>query len=75
MNVDGAGKRGKYREHDGSGCHVGSNFRQEIYGKRDEDNNEYEPIINNYMSYYKPCYMKPYLFTDGQYDVIYNASK
>jgi Pregnancy-associated plasma protein-A len=30
----------------------------------------YRPMINNFMSYYKPCYLKPYRFTQGQLDVI-----
>lgn len=35
---------------------------------------EYRPIINNYMSYYPPCYMRPFKFTEGQLDVIFNAA-
>mgnify|MGYP000324305355 CR=1 FL=1 len=49
--------------------------RCEMEGFFDEGGKEYHPMINNFMSYYKPCYMKPYRFSDGQYDVIYNAAK
>lgn len=30
----------------------------------------YRPMINNFMSYYKPCYLYAYFFTRGQLDVI-----
>ncbi len=49
--------------------------RCEMEGFFDSDSIEYRPMINNFMSYYKPCYMKPYRFSEGQFDVIYNASK
>jgi len=38
----------------------------EMYGAFDENGAEYKPIINNYMGYYPPCYMKEYSFTEGQ---------
>ena len=34
------------------------------------NDNEYKPLINNYMSYYKPCYLKEYNFTSGQVEMI-----
>jgi Pregnancy-associated plasma protein-A len=34
----------------------------------------YHPMINNYMSYYYPCYMRKYLFSRGQLEVILNAA-
>lgn len=49
--------------------------RCKMEGYFDENEVEYNPMINNFMSYYKPCYMKPYQFSAGQYDVIYNAAK
>ncbi len=38
----------------------------EMYGAYDEDGIAFKPIINNYMGYYPPCYMKEYIFTEGQ---------
>lgn len=38
----------------------------EMYGAFDEDGVEFKPMINNYMSYYPPCYMVEYAFTEGQ---------
>lgn len=35
---------------------------------------EYAPMINNYMSYYFPCYMKGFAFTPGQLEVIFRAA-
>lgn len=35
---------------------------------------EYKPIITNYMSYYKPCYLKEYSFTDEQALLLQLAS-
>ncbi|MEZ4965935.1 MAG: M43 family zinc metalloprotease [Saprospiraceae bacterium] len=35
---------------------------------------EYHPMINNYMSYYAPCYMRKFYFTPGQLDVIFYAA-
>jgi hypothetical protein len=35
----------------------------------------YKPLINNYMSYYKPCYLQPYSFTAEQRRVLYFASR
>lgn len=46
----------------------------EMLGLTNEDGKAYTPLINNYMSYYKPCYLKPYHFTDGQIQVIKTAA-
>ncbi len=35
---------------------------------------EYRPMVNNYMSYFYPCYMKKFAFTPGQLDVIFRAA-
>lgn len=35
---------------------------------------EYHPLINNYMSYYPPCYMRKFYFTPGQLDVLFFAA-
>jgi hypothetical protein len=35
---------------------------------------EYQPMINNYMSYYHPCFMRRFKFTKGQLEVILNAA-
>ncbi len=36
---------------------------------------EYKPLINNYMSYYHPCYLKSYSFTPEQLNIIFTASR
>ena len=36
---------------------------------------DYTPIINNYMSYYKPCFMRQYTFTPMQLEVIRAAAE
>jgi len=38
----------------------------EMVGFTDENGNEYHPLLTNYMSYYKPCYLKAYSFTPEQ---------
>lgn len=38
----------------------------EMIGFEDENGNEYKPILENYMSYYKPCYLREYKFTPEQ---------
>jgi len=38
----------------------------EMNGFKDENGNEYKPLLDNYMSYYKPCYLKEYSFTPEQ---------
>ncbi len=47
----------------------------EMKGLKDENGNEYKPIIENYMSYYKPCYLKEYSFTEEQITVMKLASR
>lgn len=47
----------------------------EMNGLKDKNGNEYKPIIENYMSYYKPCYLKKYSFTEEQIMVMKLASK
>ena len=47
----------------------------EMVGFKDENGNEFKPLIENYMSYYKPCYLREYSFTMGQIDVIHMAAK
>ena len=46
----------------------------EMYGLDSGHNQEYKPLINNIMSYYKPCYMKEYSFTPIQRKVIKTAA-
>ena len=38
----------------------------EMIGFKDTNGNEYKPKLENYMSYYKPCYLKEYSFTKEQ---------
>ncbi len=47
----------------------------EMVGFKDENGNEFKPLIENYMSYYKPCYLREYSFTKGQIEVIHMAAK
>ncbi len=47
----------------------------EMYGFDDKDGNEYKPILQNYMSYYKPCYLKENLFTKQQEWIMMLASR
>ncbi len=42
----------------------------EMFGLKDRNGNEYKPMINNYMSYYSPCYLKPFAFTQEQLAVM-----
>jgi hypothetical protein len=35
-----------------------------------ENGNQYMPLIENYMGYYKPCYMKQFSFTENQIEVL-----
>ncbi len=47
-----------------------------MIGYTDTDTNiDYTPLINNYMSYYKPCFMKQYTFTPTQLEVIRAAAE
>jgi len=49
--------------------------RCEMIGHQDLNNHTYEPLIENYMSYYKPCYLKAYSFTEEQELVMKLASR
>lgn len=40
-----------------------------------ENGKQYQPIINNYMGYYKPCYMKTYSFTSDQNNILRLAAE
>lgn len=42
--------------------------------KEEETGLEYHPMINNYMSYYNPCYMRRFSFTPGQLDMIFRTA-
>jgi hypothetical protein len=47
----------------------------EMKGWKEAGSNlEYNPLINNFMSYYAPCYMRGFSFTPGQLDVMFNAA-
>lgn len=46
----------------------------EMIGYEDNNGNAYQPLINNYMAYYKPCYLKEFHFTQQQELVIRLAS-
>lgn len=48
--------------------------RCEMIGYIDENGYEYKPMINNYMSYYYPCYRKAFAFTEEQYIVMRTAA-
>ena len=37
-----------------------------MMGLSHENGQVYQPLINNYMSYFKPCYLKEYQFSSGQ---------
>jgi hypothetical protein len=47
----------------------------EMIGNKDFLGNEFKPIIQNFMSYYKPCYLKENLFTEQQSMVMQLASQ
>lgn len=47
----------------------------EMLGLNDPEGNPIDPLIENYMSYYKPCYLKEYSFTDQQLTVMNFASQ
>lgn len=40
-----------------------------------ENGNEYLPLVDNYMAYYKPCYMRTYAFTKGQIELLNLSAK
>ena len=47
----------------------------EMIGHEDRNGNSFEPIINNYMGYYKPCYLQEFIFTPQQEFVVRLASR
>ena len=47
----------------------------EMMGYKDVNGNEYKPLLENYMSYYKPCYLREYSFTHEQEMVMMLASQ
>lgn len=51
-----------------SKCEMQSNYNH-------DQKATYQPLINNYMSYYKPCYLKAYEFTPMQYELLYTAAR
>ena len=46
----------------------------ELYNLTNEDGKEYKPMIENYMSYYKPCYLKEFSFTPQQLEIMMIAA-
>jgi len=42
----------------------------EMFGAFDKNGVEYKPTINNFMSYYCPCYMKEYIFSSEQLEMM-----
>ena len=46
----------------------------EFSNLKNEEGMEYKPLIENYMSYYKPCYLREFSFTHGQVMVMKVAS-
>ena len=47
----------------------------EMIGYEDNNGNTYQPIVNNYMAYYKPCYLQEYIFTTQQELVVRISSR
>ncbi|MDB4285734.1 M43 family zinc metalloprotease [bacterium] len=47
----------------------------EMLGHRDVDGIPYKPLINNFMSYYKPCYLQRFSFTPDQVTVLRFAAE
>jgi len=46
----------------------------EMMGLYDEKGQEYKPLIDNYMSYYKPCYLREYSFSQQQLELMRAAA-
>lgn len=46
----------------------------ELLNLKDDAGYDYKPLLENNMSYYKPCYLKAYSFTPGQIEIINSAS-
>ncbi len=42
----------------------------QMTGFLSENGKEFKPLIDNFMSYYKPCYLKPYKFTKDQIEIL-----
>jgi hypothetical protein len=60
----------------GSGYEVFVNHSLcEMKGFSHDNGNIYKPLINNYMAYYKPCYMKEYSFTPNQSEILRLAAE
>lgn len=50
--------------------------RCEMVGNTDpETGKEFRPLVNNYMAYYRPCYLTPYTFTLEQIDFMKMAAR
>lgn len=47
----------------------------EMKGFKTKEGHEYKPKLENFMSYYKPCYLRAYQFTPQQKMVMKKASK
>lgn len=48
--------------------------RCEMIGLKNDNGYEYKPLIQNYMSYYNPCYRVEFSFTDEQHLVMRTAA-
>jgi len=46
----------------------------EMSGLYDKNGKEYKPLIDNFMSYYKPCYLREYSFTQQQSEFMRAAA-
>lgn len=46
----------------------------EMFGAYDKNGVEYKPMVNNFMSYYCPCYMKEYAFSGEQLQMMKDFS-
>ena len=46
----------------------------EMVGLHDENGKEYKPLIDNFMSYYKPCYLREYSFSQQQLELMRAAA-
>lgn len=46
----------------------------EMLGFANDNGHLYKPMINNYMAYYKPCYLQSYVMTSGQNEMLMYAA-
>ncbi len=46
----------------------------ELLNFKHNNGRDYKPLIENNMSYYKPCYMREYSFTPGQIEIVNAAA-